>query len=50
MDSQETIKERYQKEAETYRQEAALVNFDSEILFKTLLYITTKIVEIQKRK
>lgn len=34
MDSSDDIKNRYAKEAETYRQDAWLINFDAEVLFE----------------
>lgn len=43
MDKSNDIKMRYAKEAATYREEAPLVNFDFEKLFKKLLWITSKI-------
>lgn len=43
MDQSDDIKMRYAKEAVTYREEAPLVNFDFEKLFKKLLWITSRI-------
>lgn len=43
MDHSDDIKMRYAKEAATYREEALLVNFDFEKLFKKLLWVTNRI-------